>query len=250
MEVEFDSVIVSVEQAYSLFLDPANDVSYSSYLVYSFLWRAGYFVFKHDVQADTLKYKAFVLKQENKNEYEMIFNCLFEKLNLPITNDLIINEPQLYKSTKALMDGFSERIRNPDRANAIEIEMTSEKRKLKMNDEISPKKIKLEGLQISNFLDFLKTEVEYSTNLRTFEKIDIIKKAVTCKSDEQDKLRFMFDIYIPKLEFKKNVDLPNYRIVVKRWKSINLSINSFTDDFYFQLEVQTTDESRTCKVEQ
>ncbi|CAO1408213.1 unnamed protein product [Diamesa serratosioi] len=218
LEVEFDSVIVSVEQAYAIFLDPANDVSYSSYLVYSFLWRAGYFVFKHDSQADTLKYEAFILKQKNQNEQEMIFNCLFEKLNLPVTNDLIQNEPQLYKSTKALMDECSERIRNSvGDNNKIENQMTFDnKRKRIMKDEISPKKIKSEELPILNFLDFLKTEVEYSTNLKTFEKIDMIKKAVAYKSKEQDKLRFVFDIYIPKLEFKKNVDLPNYRILVKR----------------------------------
>lgn len=211
-------MIVSVEQAYAIFLDPDNDVSYSSYLVYSFLWRAGYFVFKHDPEVDILKYDAFVLKQTNQNEDEMIFNCLFEKLNLPVTNDLINQQPQLYKSTKAMMDGFSEKIRNSQTANKnIEYQTTHDnKRKLSIIDEISPKKIKSEPLPMLNFLDFLKTEVEYSTHLKTFEKIDIIKKAVTFKSQKQDKLKIVFDTYIPKLEFKKNVDLPNYRILVKR----------------------------------
>lgn len=211
-------MIISVEQAYAMFLDPKNDVSYSSYLVYSFLWRAGYFVFKHDSEADILKYDAFVLKQTNQNEDEMIFNCLFEKLNLPVTNDLINQQPQLYKSTKAKMDGFSERIRNSQSTNKeIEYQTTHDKkRKLLLIDEISPKKMKSEALPMLNFLDFLKTEVEYSTHLKTFEKIDIIKKAVTFKSQKQDKLKIVFDTYIPKLEFKKNVDLPNYRILVKR----------------------------------
>lgn len=218
LEVEFDSVIVSVEQAYAIFLDPGNDISYSSYLVYSFLWRAGYFVFKHDAEADILKYDAFVLKQTNQIENEMIFNCLFEKLNLPVTNDLINQEPQLYESTRAMMDVFTERIRNSKSSNKeIENQMTSDnKRKLLMNDEISSKRIKSEALPILNFLDFLKTEVEYSTYLKTFEKIDIINKAVTFQSQTKDKLRIVFDIYIPKLEFKKNVDLSNYRILVKR----------------------------------
>lgn len=211
-------MIVSVEQAYAIFLDPGNDISYSSYLVYSFLWRAGYFVFKHDSEADILKYDAFVLKQTNQIENEMIFNCLFEKLNLPVTNDLINQEPQLYESTRAMMDVFTERIRKSQSSNQeIENQMTSDnKRKLLMEDEISSKRIKSETVPIINFLDFLKTEVEYSTHLKTFEKIDIIKKAVSFKTQKEDKLRIVFDIYIPKLEFKKNVNLPNYRILVKR----------------------------------
>ena len=211
-------MIVSVEQAYAIFLDPVNDVSYSSYLVYSFLWRAGYFVFKHDPKVDILKNDAFVLKQKNQNEDEMIFNCLFEKLNLPVTNDLINQQPQLYKSTKAMMDGFSERIINSRSGNKeVEYQLNNDKkRKLLIKDELSPKKIKSEALPILNFLDFLKTEIEYSTHLKTFEKIDIIKKAVTFKFQKEDELKIVFDIYIPKLEFKKNVDIPNYRILVKR----------------------------------
>lgn len=209
-------MIVSVEQAYAIFLDPSNDISYSSYLVYSFLWRAGYFVFKHDPEADILKYDAFVLKQTNQNEDEMIFNCLFEKLNLPVTNDLINQQPQLYKSTKAMMNGFSERIRNSQSATK-EIQLTKDnKRKVLMEDVISPKKIRSDALPMLNFLDFLKTEVEYLTHLKTFKEIDIIKKAVTFKSQKEDKLKIVFDIYTPKLEFKKNVDLPNYRVLVKR----------------------------------
>ena len=212
-------MIVSVEQAYAIFLDPSNDISYSSYLVYSFLWRAGYFVFKHDPDLDILKHDAFVLKQTNQNEDEMIFNCLFEKLNLPVTNDLINQQPQLYKSTKALMDGFSDKIKNSQSSNnEIICQMTKDnKRKVSIEDEISPKKIRSEALPMLNFLDFLKTEVEYLTHLKTFEKIDIIKKAVTFQSQKEVKsLKIVFDIYIPKLEFKKNVDLPNYRVLVKR----------------------------------
>lgn len=213
LEMTFDNVIVSVEQAYAIFLDPG---SFQEYLVYANLIRAGYFVEQHDPLVDTQKYEALVNKMTVNKEDNMIWAVLMEKLNQPISTEFISQEHQLYEQTKAAMEVLSEKISGVREENNTNGRCTA-KRDLSPEECMPSKRHKpdIDEHQDHNFLDILKAEVEYSTYQESFKKLSFIKRSEDAKIPDRS-LKFNFDVFLPKTNFKRTEDLPNYRIVVIR----------------------------------
>lgn len=217
LEVTFDSVIMSVEQAYAIFLDPENEVSFEEYLVYAYLLRAGYFVEQHDSVVDAQKYQASLTEAIVQKEDRMIWAVLMEKLNLPFPFQLIKDESQLYEQTKSSMENICESISGKyNESTGVVPSSASTKRDLSpQGEEESNKKRRFSSSeqQDQNFLDILKVEAEYSSHQEIFNKISFIKRAEVFEHPILP-LKVSFDVFLPKKNFKRTEDLPNYRIVV------------------------------------
>lgn len=209
---------MSVEQAYTIFLDTCNEICLEKYLVYSHLLRAGYFVFEHNQNTDEIKFRASEAREAMCKEDEMVWCVLMEQLNLPVSLNLIEEEPQLYQKTKMEMQLSCEQIcgeRERDET-ILKLDYSKAKRDPSpLNEEPLSKRPKMfdDEFQCGNFLDILKSEVEFSIYQETFKKFNFIKKADSFAKTNSN-LKFHFDVYSPKAHFKKTEDLPNYRIVV------------------------------------
>lgn len=221
-EVTFDSVVMSVEQAYSIFLDPSNDVSLEEYAVYSYLMRTGYFVYDYSAEGDNVRYEALqqrIQKISFDKEKEMIWCVLMEKLNLPTNSNLIDTEPELYKATKHAMTIQNEKItgcREEVPGEPMEtLQGPSQKRELSPAPDDTNKRLKTTDDTASeeNFLDVLKSEIEYNTYRHIFERFSFIRRAENFDG-EKSQLKFSFDVFLPSTSFKRSEDLPNYRVIV------------------------------------
>lgn len=219
LEVLFEMVVMSMEQAYLMFLDTQNKISLEQYLVYSYLIRAGYYVMQHNPELDRLKYETFLNKTKISKEDDMIWCVLMEKLNLPISTKFISDEIQLYEETKCSMEKFCKRISGMQEADCDyadeSIETSNKKRQKSPTVKSSNKRRKSRCVesQIENFLDILKSETEYFNHQQIFQKFSFIKRAEElCIVDRI--LCFHFDVFIPKANLKKSEDLSNYRVVV------------------------------------
>lgn len=207
LEVTFETIPMSIEQAYAIFLDESNEVSFEEYLVYSYLSRAGYFVHIHKPDVDREKFEAAATRVINKED-EMVWCVLKEKLSLPVSADFIKQEHELYEITKSSMNSLCEQISGKLAEREAELDVRNE-------DEPSAKRHKPEPEKhlTRNFIDTLKTEVEYSSYEHIFNKFSYIKRAENFEMTDRN-LKFNFDIFLPKINFKKTEDLPNYRIVI------------------------------------
>lgn len=216
LEVTYESVIVSLEQAYAIFLEPLNEVSLEEYLVYANLIRAGYFVEQHDPVNDRLKYEAAVNKTTVNKEDKMIWVVLMEKLNQPVSSQFINQEFQLYQKTKASMGIFCMKISGIQNENCTK-EIPTIKRDLSPQNETLSKRHKSgdNEHQDPNFLDILKSEVEFSTYQNIFKKFNFIKRFEVVKKPDRQ-MKFNYDVFLPKPNFKRTEDLPNYRIFIIR----------------------------------
>jgi tRNA-splicing endonuclease subunit Sen54 len=206
LEVTFEAVPMSIEQAYAIFLDESNDETFEEYLVYSYLSRAGYLVYIHNPQIDREKFEAAAARVSNKED-EMVWCVLKEKLNLPVSADFIKLEHELYESTKTTMNTFCEQISGERTENVGESSQAENEPPIKRH------KPEPEEPVIRNFIDILKTEVEYYTYEHIFNKFSYIKRAETFAAPDRE-WKLKFDIFLPNTNFKRTEDLPNYRIVI------------------------------------
>lgn len=220
--VSFGSVDMSLEQAYSIFLDPSIEISMEEYLVYSHLVRAGYFVYQHDFEKDKLKYEKMQLRETIRNEDEMVWCVLREKLNLPFSSNFVATESQLYNDTKKAMEEINMKISGncSDSTNQMDIDSESSSNKRELSPEVvlpssSSKKRKFNNVvkQKSNFLDVLKSEVEFYAYEEIFKSFSFIQRAENPERPERN-LKFNFDVFTPKKNFKRTEDLPSYRLLV------------------------------------
>lgn len=209
LEVTFETVPMSIEQAYAIFLDDGNEVKFEEYLVFSYLSRAGYFVNIHKPDVDREKFEAAAARVTNKED-EMVWTVLMEKLDLPVSADFIKLEHELYEATKKSMETLCEQI-----SGKCEDEITAGSSREDFQ-EPPAKRHKPEPEnqnQTRNFIDILKTEVEFYTHEHIFNKFSFVKRAENFETPERE-LKISFDIFLPKTNFKRTEDLPNYRIVV------------------------------------
>lgn len=195
---------MSIEQAYAIFLGGGSecDLSWEEYIVYSYLVRAGYFLFIPDPDTDLEKYETSQLRNQSKTEDEMIWCVLNENLNLPFSFDFVTSNYNIYQKTKAALSKHFKAISGGENSE---------------NDGEPPsKKFKpFNEQQERNFLDILKAESEYLTYEEIFRKFSFISRNEFSKpSDEDKRLNFSFDIYYQKTNFKRTEQLANYRLLV------------------------------------
>lgn len=244
MEIYYQSTIVSLEQAYVLFLQQSDSLSYDLYYVYSYLGRLGLSVYRYEgtIDESTLlkikNTKASLTHSECKKTDELAWDCLNELLGLK--SNVELQENSLYKKVKASMLASSNIIRE---AKSLHLDVTPsestknlysskiisrQSKRKNVNDYMeepstSSKKIKIDrelaqancqNNQNNLNLDILKNEGNYAKYKEIFDHINLIE----CGNDElsinQEELHLDFDLYhSPKT--KKNPRLPDFRVIVR-----------------------------------
>lgn len=195
---------MSVEQAYAVFLgNSTNHINWEEYTIYSYLVRAGYYLFLPDIEADRSKYDDFQLRNQTKKEDDMIWCVLNEKLNLPFSFNFVKSNYEIYLETKAAMKKNFKAI------------MGGEARD-KNDDEPPKKKFKaFNEEQERNFLDILKAEAEFLTYEEIFKKFNFISRNEYQEGSDKEKLlNFSFDVFYQKTNFKRKEQLANYRLLI------------------------------------
>ncbi|CAG9804577.1 unnamed protein product [Chironomus riparius] len=216
LEVTYDTVTISVEQAYSIFLTSKCELSLEDYIVYSYISRIGYIIIIHDPEVDKEKFKLLEERKKVSKEDEMIWCILMQKLNMPYSKETIESNYDLYVKTKSDMDKSAAIISGQDTDND---NMEVDNAKHDNSNEPPNKKFKPNALEEdNNFLDILKTELEYLSYRQIFNKFSYVTRK-TFSEFEYDKVRnlkFTFDVFLPKMHFKRTEHLSNYRIIVLR----------------------------------
>ena len=199
---------MSIEEGYENFLGSYDSLSWEEYTVYSYLVRAGYYVFLPDYENDSQKFEMCQIKHQSRIEDQMIWCVLNELSNLPYSFDFINSNQNLYHKTKAALRNHSNAIRGEDSQN---------------DESCSPppsKKIKIQNNQQErNFLDILKADLEYLTYEELFTKFSKISRHEYEASQDEEDLEFSFDIYYQKSNFKRTEQLASYRMLVLSPKS-------------------------------
>jgi len=162
----------------------------------------------HDSEIDKEKFKLLEERKKVNKEDEMIWCILMQKLNLPFSKDIIESDYDLYIKTKSAMERSSATISGQEAENdnleADYVEPPNKKFKSNAQDEDI------------NFLDILKTELEYLSYRQIFDKFSYVTRKNFNESDYDNArtLNFTFDIFLPKMHFKRTEHLSNYRVIV------------------------------------
>lgn len=211
LEVTYNTVTMSIEQGYAVFLGSQSfSLSWEEYTVYSYLVRAGYYVFLPDAESDEKKYKNSLLKNQLKTENQMIMCVLNENLNLPFSFDFVSSNHDLYLKTKKEMQDHFKAIScsQQDKSDSINDDESNYEPPLKKFKSVNTE-------QERNFLDILKAESEYLTYQDIFKKFSSIYRNESISSISDDKkLAFSFDICYQKSKFKRTEQLADYRMLV------------------------------------
>lgn len=244
LEIFNKEVIVSLEQAYHIFLRPKSDSSderltIAEYLVYSQFMRFGCNIkkFRGDVlpspvdseDNDVLKNPDSLEKPPTPNNL-YVWNYLYELLGhrktVVGTSNLNATE---YNRVKTSMDGTIDEFRHQPQAESSTSTNFSIRRKRSIdcdsNTQFSRKSIKLnhEFSQDGQYFgsgsisDFM-VGSEFDKFKEIFDKIDVIelKAADTFAADTKTDLRFSFDFWTSKDNTKPvTSEGPNFRIVIQ-----------------------------------
>lgn len=204
MEILYEDIPMSIEQGYAIFLGSQNSLSWEEYIVYSYLIRAGYYVFLPDPELDEEKFENSQLQNHSKIEDQMIWCVLNENLNLPFSFDFVTSNYNLYLKTKAAMKNHVDAITGEQNDDTADDYQPPAKKFKPFNEE-----------QERNFLDILKAESEYLSYKEIFKKFTMISRNEFSYPSESDKsLEFSFDVYYQKSNFKRTEHLANYRLLV------------------------------------
>lgn len=229
LEVYVDSVIVSVERAYQLFLadksDSSNKLTLAEYLVYSHFARVGCNLRKfteekkHYVDQTNSSSTSSSISSDNLYVWNYLYELLGHQKRVIILND---HDETTYRRVKSSMDDVVQNFRTSQ-----PIEMKNEtdirKRQLECESPISKKFIKLAhrypedneqyfGSGSTN--DFMIGN-EFEKFRDIFQKIDIIEMKNIENDTQLTNLKFSFDLWIS-TDYQRTKFLgPNFRIIVR-----------------------------------
>jgi tRNA-splicing endonuclease subunit Sen54 len=216
LEVSFGGVVVSVEQAYSLFVGRIGCLSLEDYFVFATLTRIGYTVVRYDKQADEN------LRQRDEEEHkldaesEAVWTNLFSLLPSRCGTQSSSKDGIYVKISASMREINSRTIQ----ATSPEVDKLSSdgwptkfKRKAKATGHSRAKRQKV---QPSHYLDRLKYEPEYKTFSEIFSKIEIIEGTHHTEplDDGQTVPELQFDLYSPNQAVKKSI--PNFRVIIRK----------------------------------
>lgn len=213
LEANFDGIPISVEQAYAIFLNARSELTLEEYLVYSHLVRIGYFVAIHNPEHDHDKYAAAEERKRLKKEDEMIWSVLMKKLKMPYSHEFIEKERDLYLNTKTEMNkhciAISGQNHHTDYFNDDDDDDDD-------GNQAEPPLKKLKSVyddgQVDTFLDILKTQRDYLSHEQQFKEFSYISRKDDDESIDCGQLKFSFDVFLPKRNFRRTEDLANYRL--------------------------------------
>lgn len=200
LEVKFDTIVMSLDQAYENFIGSESSLSLEEYLVYQHLMRSGYILKIHNPhysQINREKYSVHVTKEQ-----EIVWKILIEQLKLSPTNEeLPETDKELYHQTKMKMNEDFKKISGRDFDESSEPLL--KKQKTNFNEPES------------SFLDVLKNEPEFFNHQEVFNKFNFIRRYCDENEISDSELKFNFDVFVG----QKLDETPSYRIIVVETKN-------------------------------
>lgn len=251
MELYYDTVIVSLEQAYALLLD--RTISAPSYFVYAQLMRAGYVVELYDDDNDN-KSSVDHLADETKRR-ALIWHCLYTSLgqqpavarrqNVSVPVAVDDNDPMYMEIKQSFVD-IADCIRNQISSGNSSADSTGENwlhgARLKGKPINVPKKRKLCTPDQSKPLDILLPDIDAAFH-DVFTELQCIQltptdEDVMGESDEEE-MYFDFDLFDANANYRKSEPgQPAYRVIVidtvKKKKRTQLSSRKAISRCYFR----------------
>lgn len=218
LRVTFDDVVMSLEQSFEIFLSCDNAMCLEEYLVYSNLMRSGYNVKLYNPDMSIVipaGYKVQISKQN-----EMVWQVL--KRRLKLTHSEVSEEDRnLFELTKVHMDENFKTISGRDYEEV---------------SEPPSKRLRVDGISESHFVDVLKFEDKFQSYSDILSKFDFIQRHQTTAHENQIRnLAFNFDVFAAK---QSTEGIPSYRILVVKSKD-NFPSNIELDRLKSQQKYQT-----------
>ncbi|XP_058463651.1 uncharacterized protein LOC131437960 isoform X2 [Malaya genurostris] len=218
--VYWNSVVISLEQAYTLFLGYPGSISLEEYQVYNTLMRAGFYVLKCN-SGRSYETKTVQDKQLDIEE-QCVWNNLYELLNqshLPKNVSDCNTTTEMYQNVRSSMLNIGHRIMaqiKVDNCTGIESEGGSAKRRV--SDSNEDECMKRNKVEQSSCESTFRTRLEQVSNL--FQTFDIIKNSLDDLpelSTEVPQSNLLFDLFcIDGSIFRKSKPVPpDYRILVR-----------------------------------
>lgn len=222
LRVTYDEVIMSLEQAYQIFLNCENAICLEEYLVYSHLMRCGYNMKLYNPNRSAEIRPEYSLKVSEKDQ--MVWKVYRQKQE--------DEQLELSESQKDLFDLIKSRMNE----NCRQISG----RELLEHSEPPSKKTKTEyPIDLdSHVIDILQHEQSFKTYRELVNKFDFIQRhQVATTGDEVEDLNFHFDVFTAKQT--PSEDIPRYRILVVK-SSSNFPSNLALDRLKKRQKLQTT----------
>lgn len=241
LELYYDAVLVSLEQAYALLLNNQQHDARANekYFIYSNLSKAGYIVQPHrqHIQANQENLIEFSPTKNIAPADKCVWRCLLEDLKQPTSsgNDISQVDHELYLKVKQNMKNIEEAIKNQrshdvndngeeeeadNWQNAIVKVKARRKSSRKRKSEASTSK-RLSELECTTnrFLDVLTYEQDVCNFQKIFDDIQVIQLDRThCDNTDgssDSDLEFDFDLYSARSNFKQcDPGPPNFRILI------------------------------------
>ncbi|XP_037045176.1 uncharacterized protein LOC119080737 [Bradysia coprophila] len=238
LELYYDSVLVSLEQAYVLLLNNQHDdKSHEKYIIFSNLTKAGYIVQPHrgHIQESV---GSSCWSREITPADKCVWRCLLQNVEQPSSREDMDQEydDQLYLKIQQNMKTIEEAIKCQQSHSFVDLSSNNEadswqnaittvkgrnasKRKRKLQATTSKKKTNL-GHTTNHFLDVLTHERDVCNFRNIFDEIQVIQLDQThCDNNvdttiESD-VEFDFDLYLARPNFKQSdPGVPNFRILI------------------------------------
>ncbi|XP_053674328.1 uncharacterized protein LOC128724631 [Anopheles nili] len=207
--VKWNGIVVSIEQAYSLFLGQPGSLTLEEYQVYSILNRSSYYVLRYN---PTRKYHTPVSDSLSAEE-RCVWGNLYDMLNQPNPRETFSTkvDAKLYESVRRSMEDFKNMISKPSMSNY-------EQTFAHCSSEPIPKKQKFDCSASSDHYDGFKMIAQFR---RMFNRFDIVRSLTEEKNHLTpfvENVEPTFDLFAPELHtFKKSLPpLPLARIFVRR----------------------------------
>lgn len=237
LQLEYNSRILSIEQAYILLLGENKSSKYSEYLVYSHFTRVGYILAKH---------QNIIFP---KYQIETAEDCTWAILEAELQNERVpdyVKKSTFYAKVKQQFDKIRGDIKNQNNkedtadteTNDVKVHFNGNMKsnlKRKADNDVDDmtkdnwSKAKRRRYCGTNFLrkslvEFLKDEDEYKRFKEQFEQFDIVTLKNYDEEMEDEKntdltgvetLTFNFDVYLHNEGFRKSSPhMPNFRVII------------------------------------
>uniref|UniRef100_A0A0A1XLN1 tRNA-splicing endonuclease subunit Sen54 n=1 Tax=Zeugodacus cucurbitae TaxID=28588 RepID=A0A0A1XLN1_ZEUCU len=225
LQLEYHTMIMSVEQAYLLLLGEESTAKCNEYLVYAHLTRIGYILVRHQ----NIPYYDNIEPTEEDCAWALALNVI----NNRAIPENVKKSPHFVK-VKKQMKCIKECITKQQTSEPKQLSETvstsinfdgkvisTGKRKTTTVEAENPNETKRRCLEVASsqksFLDCLKDEPEYRQFQETFAKFDIIQMADAATNTEEEvrTLHIAFDLYLHNDGFKKRTPKPpTFRLLI------------------------------------
>lgn len=225
LDVYFESVIVSLERAYNLFIRKSTDsadcgkMTKEEYAVYSHFMRNGYTIQEYTPETKGMN-RASEKPDPSSQTQQCIWSYLFELLGQQqhaTKRSNVERTSETYERVKTSMDNIISEFRSPN----AKQESVPQKRKWEDSESTSEERHTENQYFGTESLNAFMIGDERKNFRKVFDQIDVIQlnSGELTETDPSEMLHFSFDLWTDVIYKKSDCLEPNYRIVVLRYVS-------------------------------